>query len=88
MALWNWLMPEIFGLKTLTYCQAWGFDLAFKRICLASALLVDTREECAERLFQHLHCRMVPVGTGNAGVAGDNGGIKRFGEGKVYRIIG
>ena len=24
MALWNWLMPEIFGLKTLTYWQAWG----------------------------------------------------------------
>lgn len=24
MALWNWLMPEIFGLKTLSYWQAWG----------------------------------------------------------------
>jgi hypothetical protein len=24
MILWNWLMPEIFGLKTLTYWQAWG----------------------------------------------------------------
>ena len=24
MALWNWLMPEIFGLKALTYWQAWG----------------------------------------------------------------
>ena len=24
MALWNWLMPEIFGLKSLTYWQAWG----------------------------------------------------------------
>ncbi len=24
MLLWNWLMPEIFGLKTLTYWQAWG----------------------------------------------------------------
>jgi len=23
MALWNWLMPEIFGLKRLTYWQAW-----------------------------------------------------------------
>jgi hypothetical protein len=23
-ALWNWLMPEIFGLKQLTYWQAWG----------------------------------------------------------------
>lgn len=24
MALWNALMPEIFGLKTITYWQAWG----------------------------------------------------------------
>jgi hypothetical protein len=24
MALWNLLMPEIFGLKPLTYWQAWG----------------------------------------------------------------
>jgi len=24
MALWNWLMPEIFGLKKLSYWQAWG----------------------------------------------------------------
>ncbi len=23
-ALWNWLMPEIFGLKEITYWQAWG----------------------------------------------------------------
>ena len=24
MLLWNWLMPEIFGLTTITYWQAWG----------------------------------------------------------------
>ena len=24
MALWNWLMPEIFGLKPVGYWQAWG----------------------------------------------------------------
>jgi hypothetical protein len=24
MLLWNWLMPEIFGLKTINYWQAWG----------------------------------------------------------------
>ena len=23
-ALWNWLMPDIFGLKQITYWQAWG----------------------------------------------------------------
>jgi hypothetical protein len=27
MALWNWLMPELFGLKTLSYWQAWGLVL-------------------------------------------------------------
>jgi hypothetical protein len=24
MWLWNWLMPGLFGLKTLSYWQAWG----------------------------------------------------------------
>jgi len=24
MRLWNWLMPELFGLKRLSYWQAWG----------------------------------------------------------------
>lgn len=24
MWLWNWLMPEIFGLTTITFWQAWG----------------------------------------------------------------
>ncbi len=24
MLLWNWLMPEIFGLTLITYWQAWG----------------------------------------------------------------
>jgi hypothetical protein len=24
MLLWNWLMPEIFGLKRIGYWQAWG----------------------------------------------------------------
>lgn len=24
MWLWNWLMPDIFGLTTITYWQAWG----------------------------------------------------------------
>ena len=27
MLLWNWLMPEIFGLKQVTYWQAWGLML-------------------------------------------------------------
>ena len=24
MILWNWLMPDLFGLKALTYWKAWG----------------------------------------------------------------
>jgi len=24
MVLWNWLMPEIFGLKRISYWQGWG----------------------------------------------------------------
>lgn len=27
MLLWNWLMPDIFGLKQVTYWQAWGIML-------------------------------------------------------------
>jgi uncharacterized membrane protein len=29
MWLWNWLMPTIFGLPTLTYWQAWGIVILF-----------------------------------------------------------
>ncbi len=24
--LWNWLMPGIFGIKVITFWQAWGFN--------------------------------------------------------------
>ena len=27
MLLWNWLMPVLFGLKIITYWQAWGLVL-------------------------------------------------------------
>lgn len=27
MWLWNWLIPVIFGLKTITWMQAWGLSL-------------------------------------------------------------
>jgi hypothetical protein len=27
MLLWNWLMPEIFGLKRISYWQGWGLLL-------------------------------------------------------------
>jgi hypothetical protein len=37
MLLWNWLMPEIFGLKSLSYWQAWGL------LILSSILLKGMR---------------------------------------------
>jgi hypothetical protein len=37
MLLWNWLMPEIFGLKTVSYWQAWGL------LILASILFKGMR---------------------------------------------
>ena len=33
MHLWNWLMPEIFGLRTITYAQAFGL-LVLSKILL------------------------------------------------------
>lgn len=27
MLLWNWLMPIMFGLKTLTFLQSWGLTI-------------------------------------------------------------
>jgi hypothetical protein len=27
MLLWDWLMPEIFGLKEITWLQAWGLSV-------------------------------------------------------------
>ena len=27
--LWNWLLPEFFGIKTVTFWQAWGFYFLF-----------------------------------------------------------
>ena len=36
MLLWNWLMPEIFGLKMINYWQSWGLlilsTILFKRM--------------------------------------------------------
>ena len=30
MSLWNWLMPSLFGLRTITFWQAWGILLLAK----------------------------------------------------------
>ena len=30
MSLWNWLMPALFGLKSISYWQAWGLIILGK----------------------------------------------------------
>src|SRR5215207_2516994 len=35
MSLWNWLMPELFGLRPITFWQAWGV-LILSRILFGS----------------------------------------------------
>lgn len=36
MHLWNWLMPDIFGITTLTYWQTLGLLLLFKMLFLGN----------------------------------------------------
>lgn len=40
--LWNWLMPEIFGLKVISLFQAWG--LAFLSSILFKSSASNTKE--------------------------------------------
>ena len=35
MSLWNWLMPELFGVRSITFWQAWGV-LILSRILFGS----------------------------------------------------
>ncbi len=57
MRLWNWLMPEIFGLKTVTYWQAWGLLLLscilFGRIGGGSSNKSDRRRKRQLRGYMH-----------------------------------
>lgn len=39
--LWNWLMPDIFGLPTLSYIQAWG-------LLVLSTFLVHSSSSASE----------------------------------------
>ena len=36
--LWNWLMPDIFGLKTISFWQAWGLVLLSHILFKAGAI--------------------------------------------------
>jgi hypothetical protein len=45
--LWNWLMPDIFGLPHITYLQAWGM------VILAHVLLGGNGGESREMHHHH-----------------------------------
>ena len=49
MWLWNWLMPEIFGLTTITYWQAVGLFVLFKLLlggCGSGKSSGKSKKEC------------------------------------------
>jgi hypothetical protein len=48
MLLWNWLMPEIFGLKEITYWQAWGMVL-LAHILFKAGKWGDHDNHCRDR---------------------------------------
>jgi hypothetical protein len=47
-ALWNWLMPPIFGLPALTYWQAWGL-LVLAHLLLGGGPRIHHRESRSSR---------------------------------------
>lgn len=40
--LWNWLMPDIFGLKVITYWQAWGLCFLCEMLFKSSSSSKDS----------------------------------------------
>ena len=70
MLLWNWLMPEIFGLKTLNSWQAWGL-LALSMILFkgfgsgGSAGSRDRKRK--KQLRRYLREEQASEGTGGGG---------------------
>lgn len=44
MLLWNWLMPVIFGLKTIGFLQAWGL-IILSNIMLRSHSSTSVKKE-------------------------------------------
>jgi predicted PurR-regulated permease PerM len=43
--LWNWLVPEIFGLKTISALQAWGLVLLLHLLVPRNRGVLDKRTE-------------------------------------------
>lgn len=44
--LWNWLMPALFGLKTITFWQAWGL-LWLSSMLFKSSSVITTKSRRA-----------------------------------------
>ncbi|MBN2444680.1 MAG: hypothetical protein JXJ04_25215 [Spirochaetales bacterium] len=65
MALWNWLMPEIFGLKQLNYLQAWGLlilsTILFKGIHMRDNSRSTDRKR-RRKLRSYIHDDQCPDG--------------------------
>ena len=51
MLLWNWLMPSLFGIKTITYWQSFGITI------LAKILLSGVYPHSPHHSPRHLHQR-------------------------------
>jgi hypothetical protein len=65
MLLWNWLMPDLFGLKNVNYWQAWGLlilsSILFKGINFGDNKNRTERKRKRE-LRRYLHEDQEPVG--------------------------
>lgn len=55
MSLWNWLMPALFGLHTLTYWQAFGV-LILSRILFGglAGRSCHGRDRARRRMWEHM----------------------------------
>jgi hypothetical protein len=69
--LWNWLMPGLFGLREITFVQAFGM-IALARLLFGARGLHGMRPEFANRWHGHRHWGWGPCSKEDAA----NGDIK------------
>ncbi|MCX6561770.1 MAG: hypothetical protein NTZ26_14805 [Candidatus Aminicenantes bacterium] len=83
-ALWNWLMPGLFGFKTITYWQAFGLVLLAK-LLFGSHGQVHKRHH--DRFERHVHSRFGKCrgeADGPAGIDGVPGNGKHWRHFREY----
>lgn len=56
MALWNWLMPGIFGLKLITFWEALGLLILSKLLFGKMSIDGKGRKDIKEKLQQKIDC--------------------------------